>query len=140
METRNKIQKLPQNVIDRIAAGKIKKKYKIIKGEVIHRPVNVVKELIENSIDAESTNISITLTDGGVRMIKIQDNGIGIHKNDLEMLCERHTTSKLTKFEQLIGVNSYGFRGEALASISIVSKITVLTRIKNEENYGYTVK
>ncbi|KAJ8539968.1 hypothetical protein K7X08_026357 [Anisodus acutangulus] len=120
-----KIQRLEESVVNRIAAG-----------EVIQRPVSAVKELIENSLDAHSTSISLVVKDGGLKLIQVSDDGHGIRYEDLPILCERHTTSKLSKFEDLQSIRSMGFRGEALASMTYVGHVTVTT-ITNGQLHGY---
>ena len=106
---------------------------KIAAGEVVDRPASIVKELAENSIDAGATSIIIEIKNGGVSYIKIIDNGIGFYSDDIEMAFERHATSKIRKEEDLLKITSMGFRGEALASIAAISKVTLTTKSKDEQ-------
>ncbi|GMH31332.1 hypothetical protein Nepgr_033175 [Nepenthes gracilis] len=122
-----KIHRLDESVISRIAAG-----------EVIQRPVSAVKELVENSLDANSTSINVVVKDGGLKLIQVSDDGHGIRYEDLPILCERHTTSKLSRFEDLQSIKSMGFRGEALASMTYVGHVTVTT-ITKAQLHGYRV-
>eukprot|EP00261_Vitis_vinifera_P014931 XP_003633884.2 PREDICTED: DNA mismatch repair protein MLH1 [Vitis vinifera] len=122
-----RIHRLDQSVVNRIAAG-----------EVIQRPVSAVKELVENSLDAHSTSINVVVKDGGLKLIQVSDDGHGIRYEDLPILCERHTTSKLSEFEDLQSIKSMGFRGEALASMTYVGHVTVTT-ITAGQLHGYRV-
>ncbi|XP_024963412.1 DNA mismatch repair protein MLH1 isoform X2 [Cynara cardunculus var. scolymus] len=122
-----RIHRLDESVVNRIAAG-----------EVIQRPVSAVKELVENSLDAGSTSINVVVKDGGLKLIQVSDNGHGIRREDLPILCERHTTSKLSAFEDLQSIKSMGFRGEALASMTYVAHVTVIT-ITSGQLHGYKV-
>ncbi len=111
---------------------------KIAAGEVIERPASVVKELVENSIDAGATNISIETRNGGISYIRITDNGKGFMPDDMEIAFERHATSKIRKAEDLETVKSMGFRGEALASIAAISRVE-LTSKTEDASIGYKI-
>ncbi len=106
---------------------------KIAAGEVVDRPASIVKELVENSIDAKATSISIEIRKGGISYIKITDNGTGFKSDDIELAFERHATSKIRKEEDLARITSMGFRGEALASVAAISKVCVTTKNVNED-------
>ena len=108
----------------------------IAAGEVIERPVSVVKELIENAIDANANQISITVEDAGKKTIEILDNGIGIAFDELDLAVTRHATSKLRTAEELFNIVTLGFRGEALASIASISQFELISRAQNEEIGG----
>lgn len=118
----NKIKVLSDKAINLIAAG-----------EVVDRPASVVKELVENSIDAGSTEIEITIENGGKNLIKISDNGHGIEKDQISLAFERHATSKLDE-NDLNNIKSFGFRGEALPSIAAVSEFKIITRTSNSDS------
>ncbi|XP_078180194.1 MUTL-homolog 1 isoform X1 [Carex rostrata] len=122
-----RIRRLEASVVNRIAAG-----------EVIQRPSAAVKELVENSLDAASTSVSVSVKDGGLKLLLVSDDGHGIRYEDLPILCERHTTSKLSTYEDLQTIKSMGFRGEALASMTYVGHVTVTT-ITEGQLHGYRV-
>lgn len=106
---------------------------KIAAGEVIERPVSVVKELVENSIDAGATNIIIKIYDGGKRKISISDNGSGINREDVNLAFIKHSTSKIENVDDLYRIHTMGFRGEALASIKAISNVTLISKTEDEE-------
>ena len=112
---------------------------KIAAGEVIERPANAIKELLENSLDAEATKIEIEIKDAGLSLIKISDNGSGMEREDLLLACKRHATSKIEKEQDLNAINSLGFRGEAPASIAEVSHLKIKTKTK-DNHVGNTIQ
>ena len=112
-----KIQLLDQKTIDNIAAG-----------EVIERPASVVKELVENAVDAKANAVTVEIKDGGMTLIRVTDNGIGIPKDQVKTAFLRHATSKIRSVEDLLSVSSLGFRGEALSSISAVAQVELVTK------------
>ena len=111
---------------------------KIAAGEVIERPASVIKEMVENSIDAGATNITVEIKNGGISYIKVTDNGKGIAQDDLEIAFERHATSKIRSADDLNTVTSMGFRGEALASIAAISNVELISKTKDQQ-IGYRV-
>ncbi|MBR4806987.1 MAG: DNA mismatch repair endonuclease MutL, partial [Lachnospiraceae bacterium] len=114
----NTIEILDKNTIDKIAAG-----------EVVERPASIVKELVENSIDSGAGAINIEIKDGGISFIRITDNGSGIEADQIKKAFLRHSTSKLRSVEDLTTIHSLGFRGEALSSISAISKVELITKV-----------
>jgi len=117
---RNEIALLNQETIDKIAAG-----------EVVERPSSVVKELVENAIDAGATAITVEIKDGGITLLRITDNGYGIPKEEIPLAFLRHTTNKIRSASELLSLHTLGFRGEALSSIAAVSKVELITKTKD---------
>ena len=115
------VQLLDDTLIDQIAAG-----------EVIERPANLVKELLENAIDAHATEITVSVEDGGRGQVRVSDDGIGMSPEDAALCIERHATSKIAVFDDLVRVSTLGFRGEAIPSIGSISKMTITTRLKSD--------
>ena len=123
--TKNSVRILPESLINKIAAG-----------EVVERPASVVKELLENAIDAGATEIQVSIKNGGKDLISILDNGCGMNESDAQLAVERHATSKIINEEDLFRIRTLGFRGEALASIAAISHFEILTC--NDETQGAT--
>ncbi len=125
---KNVIQKLEKEVINQIAAG-----------EVVERPYSVIKELVENAIDAKASRISVKIQDGGKTLMEVSDDGVGMSLEDLKLCTERHTTSKVTTVEDIMRVATLGFRGEALASVAAVSNLKIVSR-QREDAFGNMLK
>ena len=113
----SRIVKLPSEIAEKIAAG-----------EVVERPISVVKELVENSLDAGSSKIEVFIEEGGKKLIKVQDDGIGMNPEEMRISLERHATSKLRSVDDLFSISTLGFRGEALPSMAAISKFILRSR------------
>ena len=120
------IKVLDDNTINKIAAG-----------EVVERPASVLRELLENAIDADATSIQIQLQSGGCSLIRIRDNGFGMSRDDAKMCLLRHATSKITSDLDIFSIRSLGFRGEAIPSIASISKFEILTKRKSDEQKNW---
>src|SRR5438094_5497530 len=119
----NRIRLLPEQVANQIAAG-----------EVIERPASVVKELVENALDAQAGRITVEIQAGGRSLIRVVDDGLGMNRDDALLCLERHATSKIQKAEDLSAIDTMGFRGEALPSIASVSRFTLTTRERENDS------
>ena len=119
----NRIKLLPEHVANQIAAG-----------EVVERPASVVKELVENALDAQATRLSVEVQAGGRSLIRVTDDGIGMSRDDALLCLERHATSKIRRAEDLAAVTTMGFRGEAIPSIASVSRRTLTTRERDSKS------
>ena len=118
------IQLLPDHVANQIAAG-----------EVVQRPASVVKELLENAIDAKATSITLVIKDAGKTLVQVTDNGIGMSVTDARLSFERHATSKIKSAEDLFNLHTKGFRGEALASIAAIAHVELKTKTEDSEKF-----
>jgi DNA mismatch repair protein MutL len=124
-----RIEKLDASVANQIAAG-----------EVVERPASIVKELIENSLDAGATSVTVEIEGAGTGLIRVLDNGVGIHHDDMRLALERHATSKITTTDDLLSITSMGFRGEALASVASVARTTLTSRaVGSDRAWALTV-